>query len=111
VCGSDFAGDLYLLLGSFSGTSPGLAIGGVTLPLVALDPYFNLTLTQPNLPPFSQTFGTLDGNGGASASLTIPPGLATPLIGITINHAFLALDPIDLSVTLASNAQALDVLP
>jgi hypothetical protein len=111
VCGSDFAGDLYLLLGSFSGTSPGFPIDGELLPLVVLDPYFNMMLSQPNLPPFAQTFGMLNASGGANASVTIPPGIASALIGLEVNHAFVALDSATLKVTLASNAQSLSIEP
>jgi len=108
VTGTDHAGELYLLLGSISGTTPGLVVDGLTLPLV-VDAYFLTTLTQPNQPPLSQSFGVLDALGKASASFALPGGLG--VAGITANHAFVAFDPVAGQVTLVSNAQALSLLP
>ena len=110
VCGSDFGGDFYLVLGSLSGTSPGTPINGELVPLVA-DAYTNLTFSRVNQGPFSQTFGTLDALGRASASLTIPPGVASALIGLEANHAFVVFNTTSMTVTLASNAQSLSIEP
>lgn len=49
--GPGHAGSIYVVLGSFSGTSPGLAIGSVTLPLGPADPYFGFTLSNPGATP------------------------------------------------------------
>ncbi|QDU68021.1 aryl-sulfate sulfotransferase [Engelhardtia mirabilis] len=111
LAGSDFAGHVYLLLGSASGTSPGLPIDGELLPLVTPDPYFNLTLGQPNVAPFAQTLGVLDGQGRASASLTVPAGAVGALVGVTLDHAFVAIDPVGFAVSLASNSQSLTIVP
>jgi catechol 2,3-dioxygenase-like lactoylglutathione lyase family enzyme len=64
------------LLAAALGTAPGLPLpGGFTLPLNP-DSVFNLSLT-PGTGVFNGFFGNLDGNGRASATLTLPnlPGL------------------------------------
>ena len=86
-------------------------IDGQLLPLAVPDAYFNLTLTQPNVAPFSQTFGTLDALGKATAALNVPAGALSGVVGVDIAHAFLTIDPVALVVTLASNAQVLTVAP
>ncbi|MDF1800095.1 MAG: aryl-sulfate sulfotransferase, partial [Planctomycetota bacterium] len=111
VCGSGYGGELYLLLGSFGGTTPGIPVDGELLPLAAPDLYFDLTLTSANQGPFSGTFGALDALGRASASITVPAGVATAAVGLVVNHAFVVLDPVTLQASLASNAAALTVTP
>jgi len=86
-------GRFYLVLGSVTGTTPGLPLGGgVILPLNA-DAYFNRTLAAPNLPPMGASFGVLNGAGQASASFTLPPGLTVNLVGVTVHHAYVLLTP------------------
>ena len=110
VAGTPHAGELYAVLGSFNGTTPGLPIDGFVFPLVS-DAYFNLMLTQPNVGPFGNTFGVLDGLGRAQASVTLPAGAGVPLIGKTIHHAWAALDPATLQVQLTSHAEPVTVVP
>ncbi len=102
------AGDPYLILGSVSGSVPGFAFGGLTVPLV-VDDYFDLTLTSPNRPPLAATFGTLDANGEARA--TIGPVPEAQLAGLTVWHsaAILELDP--LGVTAFTDAVAFQLVP
>ncbi len=100
--GTAHAGDLYLLLGSLSGTVPGFDVGAIHVPLVQ-DVYFNFSLTHANLPPLIDTFGFLDGAGEASAQFALPPGFAS-LVGLQANHAWVAVQPAVLSVDFASNA-------
>ena len=106
--GATHASELYLLLGSTSGTTPGTTTGAVELPLV-LDPYFIYTLTNPNSMPLGSSFGVLDGLGKATATFTLPPAFAPSLIGATIHHAAvsftLGATP---NVTEATNAAPLD---
>ena len=96
------ASELYLLLGSLSGTDPGFDAGAVHISLNQ-DFYFTFSLVHANDPPFLNTFGILDGTGMGSAQLQIPPGL-TSLIGLTAHHAWVALAPGSFGVTLGSNA-------
>lgn len=111
VAGSDFGGDVYFVLGSFSGTTPGLPIDGFTLPLNTVDPYFNLMFNQPNSGPFGSTLGFLDPLGRGTATVTLPPAAGVPFIGKTVHHAWAAIDPLTFAVTLTSNAEPVTVVP
>lgn len=89
--GSQHGGELYLTLGSLSGTSPGVAAGGLVLPL-NLDAYLLSTLTNPNSPGLLGSFGTLDAAGAGVTSVVVPPGLGFSLVGLVGYHATLTLD-------------------
>jgi len=93
---------LYILLGSISGTTPGLKLGGLTLPL-NVDPWFWYTAASPNgLIQSSLAFLAADGSG--SASLTIPPLSPLSMSGIKMQHAYLVFSLIPIySVDFASN--------
>jgi hypothetical protein len=83
-------GELYLLLGSLSGTSPGIPVDGLVLPL-ALDPYTLYLLANPNPPHLPGSFGTLDGTGAGSAQLLLPAGSSPGWAGAVFHHAFAVL--------------------
>lgn len=100
---------VYVLLGSASGTAPGTPVDGVVLPLVA-DGYFTFTLQNPNHPRLAGSLGNLDALGQATADLTVSPGLDPGLAGVQVHHAFAAIDGIPL-VVYASNAVALTLVP
>lgn len=86
--GSDHAGQLYVALGSLSGTAPGTPFAGVILP-VNFDAYTNVLLN--GAPFFTGTIGVLDGNGYATCSLNLPP---TPgYAGLELDHAVISLGP------------------
>ena len=87
--GPDLADELYLILGSASGTSPGTTAGGVTLPLNT-DAYLLFTLTNPNPGHMPASFGLLDAAGQAVVDLTVPPLPSSSLAGETLHHAALA---------------------
>lgn len=107
--GAARGGDLYLLLGSASGTVPGTPLGGgLTLPLNA-DAYTSAILSNPNAPPFGNYFGTLNCDGKALGTLTVPPGTNPNLAGLTIHHAYVLFDSGTLAVDFASNATALNL--
>lgn len=80
----------YFLLGSASGTNPGVAFDGVLLPLNP-DEYFDIIGNQVNGPIFINTFGTLSATAGGSAALSMPGGLSPTLVGLTLDHAYLVL--------------------
>jgi len=86
IAGSKHAGDLYFMIGSISGTAPGLTVDGLNLPLNP-DPYFFFTASHANSPVLPGFAGTLDGLGRASASLVLPPGAGGSIVGVTLNHA------------------------
>lgn len=103
AAGAAQGGKFFLILGSLSGTTPGLPLApGVTLPL-NLDAYTNLLLSSGSL-VLSPANGFLDANGRAASTLTLPslPNVVGP---ITVHHAYLALTifPV-LSIDFASNA-------
>ena len=110
--GTDWGGDLYLLLGSASGTSPGFPVDSVVVPLNPSDLWFVYTLLHANQAPLSQSLGLLDGEGKASASLTLPAGSPAELAGLTLHHAFVVLDLSALNhASFASNPVSLMLVP
>lgn len=99
--GSEWAGDPYMLLGSASGTMPGIPLeGGVTIPLV-VDGYTQFTLG--GAPHIVGQTGVLDASGAATARLDLPSGLWPGLAGLSVHHAFLCADLTTFEV-FASNA-------
>jgi len=79
---------LYLLLGTVSGTSPGIPLGNqLTLPLQA-DAWFWATLAGPNAAPLTNSLGFLDLTGKANAAFTLPINRYVFLKGLTFHHAY-----------------------
>lgn len=109
--GAAHAGELYLVLGSISGTTPGTPIpGGRTLPL-NWDGWLAFTLSGPNVPPLFESFGLLDGDGRTSARGLVLPAASPPaLAGLVVHHAFVALDAASGVPTFVSNALALQLV-
>lgn len=106
--GDDFGGALYWLLGSVSGTLPGVDLGtGYILPLNA-DGYLLHTLVHHNVGPLFPSVGVLDGQGQAGAALAIPAGSAPGLAGLTAHHAFVLLTP---NLAFVSNSVSLTLIP
>lgn len=98
------AGKLYVVLGSASGTVPGVPIApGVLLPLNP-DAYLTYTLANPGAPPLVGGVGMLGAGGAAAATLVLPAGLPGTLAGLTLQHAFLVYHPLTASWKFASNA-------
>ncbi len=109
--GAAHAGEFFWILGSVSGTEPGIPVGnGWTLPLVQ-DPYFNLTLSKPALTPLKPSFGFLDGDGRKTAALPVPPGTDPGLAGLVLNHAYFLYDFAQSSVLFVSVPIELRLLP
>ena len=108
--GPAFAGDLYLTLGSASGTSPGVSLGGFTLPLNP-DPYLAFTLLNPGAPPLAIALGVLDSAGEGQTHFTLPPGLPGSLAGLVLHHAALVFELAGGSVVHATGDEPLLVLP
>jgi len=107
----DDAGTAYLVLGSASGTEPGLLLGSVDVPLVP-DPYFVWTANNPNEGPLVGTFGLWTPGTPSIAELKLPPSSQTALVGLTLHHAFVALDLASpVLFVQASNAVSLDLVP
>ena len=72
------AGYLYLVAGTFAGTTPGILLGSEIVPL--------------NFPLYTNSIGLLDAQGNSTASLVLPGGLGA-FAGATIHHAFGVIDP------------------
>ena len=104
--GATYAGDLYVLLGTTSGTSPGTPFGSILIPLNS-DAWTTVTLASPNLPPLVNTFNVLDGAGQGTAALTFPSPIPS-LLGVQANHAYVVVDVGTAQVLFASNAIPVD---
>lgn len=107
--GASFGGQAHLVLGSVSGTFPGVAVGTFLLPL-NVDPYLLFTLNQPNTPPLANGLDLLDAQGMGSADFVIPPLTSPAFAGIILHHAFVVVDG-GLVVTHVSNAVPLTLNP
>ncbi len=81
-----YAGAVYQVLGTITGSEPGFPLDGLQVPLNA-DPYFDLTLLTPGAAPLSNSAGTLDGSGRAVVEFTLPPGSPAFLSGLRVHHA------------------------
>lgn len=94
----------YLLLGTMSGSAPGLEVGqeSLLLPLNP-DPYLAFTFAHPNT-LIEGSLGRLDAWGKATARLRLPPGLPAALAHTQLHHACLVLQPEPPIVLAASNA-------
>ncbi len=103
ITGSAHAGDWHLLLGSASGTEPGVVLDGIPTPL-NVDGWFLMMLSNPNTFPFANTASTLNGDGKSTASFTIPGGVVPPVLaGLQLDHGFLVIDDVTMDVLHASN--------
>ncbi|MEM7307606.1 MAG: hypothetical protein AAF682_13090 [Planctomycetota bacterium] len=108
--GSPFAGGMYFLGGSATGTTPGFAFGGTVIPL-NFDPYTWQTLAMPDMLPLLDNLGFLDENGDASASFGFEAGYEPLLAGLTLYHAFVVLDPSTFGIELVSNYVTVELQP
>ena len=86
----------YWLLGSASGTSPGLRLRGglVTLPLNP-DRYMQRALLQANGPGFLNFHSRLDRSGRARATLNTLGPLPASMVGVQFHYAYLLSSPFD----------------
>lgn len=106
--GAANAGKQYIVIGSVTGTTPGLPVApGVTLPL-NYDFYLIYSIGNPNTFILSNSFATLDGAGNATASFNLPP-VALPF-AVTIHHAYLVVEGGSIPV-FASNAAPVTLNP
>lgn len=87
--GPSFGGRIYLVLGSLSGSLPGIPLAGYTIPLQP-DAWFNFTITNANTAYLQKSLGVLDAQGRATMTLTLPPSPA--LKGAIFGHAGVLMD-------------------
>lgn len=97
-----FSGDYYFILGSASGTAPGLDIGAVHLPL-NYDWYFDTIGGIPNGTIFIDTFGTFSATAGGAAQLVLPAAVPPALVGSQLYHSYLILENPTFNIIGASN--------
>ncbi len=110
VAGKFRKNHVYWMLGSLSGTMPGLPLGVVKLPL-KWDPYMNATVTSPWGLPMVNPIGLLDYQGKAVAGFKVDPRFPTALVGAVFYHSFLTFDFVKGRIDLASNPVAVKILP
>ena len=92
TAGAANANRLYWVFGSATGTSPGVTLGGVTIPL-NIDFWTDLTISSANSTTFVNTKGTLDSSGKATAMIVGGPvGVQPGLIGLVLYHSYLVYD-------------------
>ena len=108
--GAPNAGKTYLLLGSLSGTFPGVTLAGAPPVHLALNPdfYTSALISSGGLGIVSPITATLDSAGAADASVSVPP-LGPGLVGLVAHHAFVIVE--SSTITFASNAVPLRLLP
>jgi len=106
--GPEQAGQTYLLLGSLSGTTPGVTIGAAHIPL-NLDAYGNYSVLHPNSDPLFNSLGGLDASGTTSMMHFAPSIGVSSLIGTTVHHACVILEPFGIEVI--SNPVSLLITP
>ena len=94
-------GKLYIVLGSMSGTRPGLKLGALTLPLNP-DAYFGLLLANPNS-FITRSVCLLDTTGKATAALRLPGRLPPSLLNVVLHHAYAVIDLTRASIDFTSN--------
>ena len=88
--GKAHANRLYWIFGSVSGTTPGVNLLGVHIPLNP-DLYTSVAMSAVNSTVFTRFKGTLDVNGLATASFNVPANLPVTS-GFTFHHAYVVYD-------------------
>lgn len=102
------AGEIYIVAGTLSGTSPGTAVGTFLVP-INLDFYTNIILSNENLPPFGNTLGILDSAGRSVATISVAPGIPG-IAGIVFHHIYATLNTSG-ALTFVSEPAALTIVP
>ncbi len=108
--GPAHAGAPFLIVGSATGTSPGLMIDGLLLPLVP-DWYSNFLLNASTAAILMPKLGLLDAKGTRQVVFKLPSGLDPSLAGTVLYHAFVTFVPVTLEVTHTSNAVSMTAVP
>ena len=110
AAGSALGAKDYWVLGSLSGTSPGITSGSFLLPLNP-DPYFLYTVSHPGSLPLVAGFSVLDAEGAATVQFQAEAGALTAAAGLRAHHAVVVFDLATLTVHHTSNAVSLDFAP
>ena len=97
---------LYLVVGSFRGSEPGLSLPSIHLP-VTFDDLFVAMYFLTNSFLFQQTLGYLDAQGKAHAWVKIPPGALQGFENAQIAFGYALIDRLDM----AGNPAVVTILP
>jgi len=102
--GKTHANEIYIVLGSSSGTMPGIQVtNNLTLPL-NWDGYLRLLTGAPNS-IVQSSVGVLDKDGRGTAKFTVATQNYPPsIVGLRLDHAFLVIDLTQLTIVGTSNA-------
>jgi len=88
--GSVHANKFYWIFGSITGTTPGVSLNGIHIPL-NIDIYTQMAMENVMAnPPFKNFRSLLDANGGATAQFVVPPNVVS--VGFTLYHAYIVFD-------------------
>ena len=96
---------IYILIGSLSGTRPGTPFPPITIPL-NLDSWLDISLGFANTAIYTNTLGLLDANGKATMSFTMPSGVSGAS-GLTLHHSAVLFDFFTIAPVLATEPTAL----
>jgi hypothetical protein len=104
------AGLTYVMLGTASGTTPGLPLPqGFVLPLNY--DAITATLVQAiSTPVFANAVGVLDASGRATTTFAVPPGVVTVLAGRTLHFAGVGVGPFQ-TYRFTTNATPVSIVP
>lgn len=106
--GSNRAGYPFLVVGSASGTTPGIFYDGLPIPL-NYDNYTTETLINPNGGALGNSLGTLDACGRAETTVTVPAGTDPSLAGVQVNHCTLIFNPTALLLDYVGDPVSVDL--
>ncbi len=106
------AGRGYLILGSASGTYPGIPVGSLRIPIQP-DPFTLSVLEQTNGPMFQGFFGALDADGEAVATIVVQAGQFTDpaLFGVQLRFANVVFDATGMGIKVTSNPVTIELAP
>ncbi len=108
--GAGAAGDLYLIVGSASGTLPGVLVDGLLLPL-NVDAYTTWTIVNANGQNLPNSGGVLGTQGAGVAALQVPAATNPALGGLTLWHSYVVLPSSPGRVSDVSNASSVILVP
>jgi len=92
--GASLANRPYALAASMSGTSPGLALGSVVMPLNP-DAFFGMVVAAFGQPHVAGFLGSFNGDGNAFATFDTSIPMPAVLLGVNLDFAYVTLSPVD----------------
>lgn len=102
------ASQVYIAVGSVTGTAPGSWASPTTLVPINYDSYTQMCIEQ--TAPLVDPIGVTDADGRASFRFFLPPSTPPSIVGSTVHHAALLVDLATFEVT-TTNAVATHILP